>query len=111
MARWKNTYILRAITSNELRHVPYIFDGQCIIDITSFATFRNIQLCYGDPDSHCVTAAAPPPRRAVSLFFAEVCNVHDAPLSDKMDGLYGAHTFTLAYPARRVQGRLHCMEA
>ena len=48
-----------------------------------------------------------PPARPVcsgassgSLFFAGVCmqpasdDVHDAPLSDKMDGLYGPHTFT-----------------
>ena len=37
------------------------------------------------------------PRSSGSLLFAGVCmqlDVHDAPLSDKMDGLYGPHTFT-----------------
>ena len=42
------------------------------------------------------------------MLFAGVCNAHDAPLSDKMDGLYGAHTFTpspgAARPARGGEG-------
>ena len=41
-----------------------------------------------------------------SLFFAGVCmqlDVHDAPLSDKMDGLYGPHTFTPLVGRARAQ--------
>ena len=66
--------------------------------------WREIQIPCGAPPSG-------------SLIFAGVCmqlDVHDAPLSDKMDGLYGPHTFTpltaRPWSGACAEGRGNCTE-
>ena len=85
-------------TSNVAIYAANTFDGRQAWNIQPWS-------CYGDPDSLR--------RSSGSLLFAGVCmqlDVHDAPLSDKMDGLYGPHTFTPLTARGRARTTRYCIQ-